>query len=96
MANYFYDMSVEQMARLVEQLEKSTDDIFNKEIQCKNDNRYQNDETGIFVELNQDPNELSQSLKSGLSDDLMERIIIKIMDNIVSDRNKDEDKKNGQ
>ena len=40
------------MARLVEQLEKSTDDIFNKEIQCKNDKRDQNDETGIFVELN--------------------------------------------
>ena len=75
------------MARRVEDMEKSTDNIFKKETQCAN---YKRDENGVVVELNEDHSDTTQNLNYDLSNKFMERIMIKIMDEITSDGNKDE------
>ena len=86
MDNCCDDMSVEEMDRQVEQMVKSTDNIFKKETQCANykcDENYKNDGNGGVAELNDDENETTQNQNSDLSDYLMERSMIKITDNIM-------------
>ena len=41
------------------------------------------------MELNEDQNEMTQNLNFDLSDDFMERIMVKIMNGIIADGNKD-------
>ena len=48
MYNYCYDMIVEKTASLVKQMEKSVDYVFKKETQCANDERDENNESGVF------------------------------------------------
>ena len=57
MDNNCDDISVEEMARRVEQMAKSADDVFKKETQYTNDKRDENDENGVVVELNEDQND---------------------------------------
>ena len=94
MDNYCCDMSEEEMARLVEQMEKITDYIFKKYTQCENSKRDENDENGVVMVLHEDRNEMTQNLNSALSEYFMQRSMIKIMDDIIEDGNKDESENN--
>lgn len=95
MVNKYCDnTSVEEMYRRVEQIAKITDNISKKETQCANNKRNENDEHGVFVELNEDQNETKQKLNSALSDDFIDISIIKTVDEIITDGNKDEAEKN--
>ena len=49
--SYCEDISVENIDRRVKQMDKSTDDIFKKEMQCTNDKRHENE---VVVGLNED------------------------------------------
>ena len=48
---------------------------------------------GVFVELNEDKNELTYNMNSDFRDNFMVISMIKIADGIISDENKDEAKK---
>ena len=62
-------------------MEKSTDNIFKKEAQCASD---KHDENGVFVKLNKAKHEISQNLISDLSENFMERRMVKIVEDMIS------------
>ena len=86
-------MTVDEIARLVKQVAKRTDNIFQKETQYANNKCDENDENLVAVELNEDQNEMTHNLNYTLNNYFTEISIIKIMDNIFSDGNKDKAEK---